>query len=175
MLVEAILGVNQSNMKPPEDGIEPFIDSFNKAFNLESVAVLSQGYVGPALELQKAISSKLSAAGLALPVDRFLEKYLAPCVKESLDDGLLDEPPRAFGFFLRKPLGKKVLDRSIVSAKSSNGVKQSVERTDTFLDNLKGREPPSESAKERVSGLVSDIKPMTPEEAKEFRRKRRAS
>ena len=101
-LVEAIMGGKQSNTTPPEDGIEPFIDSFNDAFNLESVAVLSQGYVEPALELQKGISSKLSAAGLALSVDRFLEKYLAPCVHESLADGTLDELPRAFGFFLRK-------------------------------------------------------------------------
>ena len=76
-LVEAILGGKQGNMEPPEDGIEPFIDSFNDTFNLESVAVLSQAYVEPALELQKAISSKLSAAGLALPVNRFLGKVFS--------------------------------------------------------------------------------------------------
>ena len=174
-LVEAILGGKQGNTKPPEDGIETFIDSFNDAFNLESVAVLSQAYVAPALDLQKAISSKLSAAGLALSVDRFLDKYLAPCVQESLADGTLDELPRAFGFFLRKPKGKQVLDRSIGLAKASNSVTQSVERTDTFLGELKERKPVSESAKERVSGLVSDIKPMTLEEAKEYRQQRRAS
>ena len=126
-LVQTIMGTKQSksNTKPPEDGIEPFIDSFNDAFNLESVAVLSHGYVEPALELQKGISSKLSAAGLALPVNRFLEKYLVPCVHESLADGTLDELPRAFGFFLRKPKGKQVLDRSVDVAKASNSVTQS--------------------------------------------------
>ena len=173
-LVEAIMGtkLSKSNTKPPEDGIEPFIDSFNDAFNLESVAVLSQGYVEPALELQKGISSKLSAAGLALPVNRFLGKYLVPCVYESLADGTLDELPRAFGFFLRKPKGKQVLDRSVGVAKASNSVTQSVERTKTFLGGLKGREPVPESSKERVSDMIANIKPISADETKRLRRLR---
>ena len=171
-LVETIMGGKQSNTKPPEDGIEPFIDSFNNAFNLESVAVLSQAYVEPALALQKGISSKLSAAGLALPVNRFLEKYLVPCVHESLADGTLDELPRAFGFFLRKPKGKQVLDRSVGVAKSSNSVTQSVERTNTFLGGLKGREPVPESSKERVSDMIANIKPISADETKRLRRLR---
>ena len=133
---------------------------------------MSQGYVEPALELQKGISSKLSAAGLALSVDRFLEKYLAPCVHESLADGTLDELPRAFGFFLRKPKGKQVLDRSIGVAKASNSVTQSVERTNTFLGGLKERKPVSESAKERVSDMIANIKPMSADESKQLRRLR---
>ena len=171
-LVESIMGGKQGNTKPPEDGIEPFIDSFNNAFNLESVAVLSQAYVEPALALQKGISSKLSAAGLALPVNRFLEKYLVPCVHESLADGTLDELPRAFGFFLRKPKGKQVLDRSVGVAKSSNSVTQSVERTKTFLGGLKGREPVPESSKERVSDMIANIKPISADETKRLRRLR---
>ena len=130
--------------------------SFNDAFNLESVAVLSQGYVEPALELQKGISSKLSAAGLALSVDRFLEKYLVPCVHESLADGTLDELPRAFGFFLRKPKGKQVLDRSIGVAKSSNSVTQSVERTNKRLDDLKKLKPKSEVRQKQFSEMIAD-------------------
>ena len=171
-LVGTIMGEKQSNTKPPEDGIEPFIDSFNDAFNLESVAVLSQGYVEPALELQKGISSKLSAAGLALSVNRFLGKYLVPCVHESLADGTLDELPRAFGFFLRKPKGKQVLDRSVDVAKASNSVTQSVERTKTFLGGLKGREPVSESSKEQVSGMIANIKSISADETKRLRRLR---
>ena len=171
-LVETIMGGKQSNTPPPEDGIEPFIDSFNDAFNLESVAVLSQGYVEPALELQKGISSKLSAAGLALSVDRFLEKYLVPCVHESLADGTLDELPRAFGFFLRKPKGKQVLDRSIGVAKASNSVTQSVERTNTFLGGLKERKPVSDSAKKLTSDMIANIKPMSADETKRMRRLR---
>ena len=77
-LVETIIGGKQSNTKPPEDGIEPFIDSFNNAFNLESVAVLSQAYVEPALALQKGISSKLSAAGLALPRQSLFREVFSP-------------------------------------------------------------------------------------------------
>ena len=172
-LVGSIMGEKQSNTKPPEDGIQQFIDSFNDAFNLESVAVLSQAYVEPALELQKGISSKLSAAGLALPVNRFLGKYLVPCVKASLADGTLDELPRAFGFFLRKPKGKQVLDRSIGVAKASNSVTQSVERTNKRLDDLKERKPVSaESAKKQFSEMIADAMAMPPDEAKRLRRLR---
>ena len=134
---------------------------------------MSQAYVEPALELQKGISSKLSAAGLALPVNRFLEKYLVPCVHESLADGTLDELPRAFGFFLRKPKGKQVLDRSVDVAKAGNSVTQSVERTKKRLDDLKKRKPVSaESAKKQFSEMIADAMSMPPDEAKRLRRLR---
>ena len=80
--------------------------------------------------------------------------------------------PVAFGFFLRKPKGKQVLDRSVGVAKSSNSVTQSVERTKTFLGGLKGREPVPESSKERVSDMIANIKPISADETKRLRRLR---
>ena len=175
-LVGAILGAHhQNHMKPPEDGIESFVDLFNEVFGLESVGVMSQAYVEPALELQKVISSKLSAAGLSMSVNLFLEKYLAHCVQESLGDGTLEESPRAFGFFLRMPKGQQVLERSMDMVKVKNSVDSNVARTAAYVEGLKDRKLPSESEKQKISEIVSDIKPMTPEESKEYRRQRRAS
>ena len=85
----------------------------------------------------------------------------------------LDELPRAFGFFLRKPKGKQVLDRSVDVAKASNSVTQSVERTNKRLDDLKKREPVSaESAKKQFSEMIADAMAMPPDEAKRLRRLR---
>ena len=74
--------------------------------------------------------------------------------------------------FSGKPKGKQVLDRSIGVAKASNSVTQSVERTDAFLGGLKERKPVSESAKERVSDMIANIKPMSADESKQLRRLR---
>ena len=170
-LIAELTQAKSMNASQPDDSVESFVLSFNDAFGYETPVVMDLKLARAISELQGHLGGILSAASIEMPPLLFFKH----CFRETnnrLASGDLTEKPKHPNFYRNTPSGKEIIELCVKKLGSENRATRDLERTKARNQALLERKPPSESEKKLTSDLIANLKPISPDEAKQLRRLR---